>query len=125
MINKFKIWIFKRWFMNLFLGALDCLDLEVSIDDDNLKIKRQTNVGTISFDKLFKCDRLNVKKLIEQIYALKVDSTRKKYSATVHQMQQYVYGAGALSKQQLDECVAYCMMIERGQIKLAEVEENE
>ena len=64
--------------MDLFLGALDCLDLEVSMDDENLTIKRQTNVGTISFDKLFKCDRFGAKKLIEQIYAMKVDSSRKK-----------------------------------------------
>lgn len=123
-MNKLKLWIFKRWFMNIFLGALDCLDLEVVMDEDSLTIKRQTNEGTISFSKLFECDRFNAKKLIEQIYAMKVESKRTKPSASVHEMRQYVYGGGALSKQQLDECVAYCMMIARGQIKLEEVSEN-
>lgn len=106
----------------MFLGALDCLELDVSVFDKSLMIKRQGKEGIITLEKLFKSERLHVKSLIKHIYEMNVDRHPNKPTATVHEMQQYVYGTGALSKHQLDQCVAYCLMIKRGQIKLAEVE---
>jgi len=106
----------------MFLGVLDCIQLDGSVNDENLTIKRQGYTGTISLAKLFGSERLHVKGLIEKIYTLGIDRHPSKPTASIHEMQQYVYGSGALSKQQLDQCVAYCLMIERGQIKLAEAE---